>query len=209
MSLEQALISFAVVAGLITILPGLDTALVLRAALTGSRRNAGWTALGISAGVLIWGVTAAAGVAALLTASRTGYDVVRYAGAAYLVALGARMLLAALRGAPRVHAHPALERGAYRCLRRGLLTNLLNPKVGVFYLATLPQFLAEGVPPLAMGALLAAVHVALGLLWFGALILAAGAGARWLRHPAVVRGIDGITGAVLIAFGLRTALEAP
>jgi len=207
-TLEQALISFAVVAGLITLVPGLDTALVLQAGLTADRRNAAWTAVGVSAGVLVWGVAAAAGVAALLTASRFGYDVVRYLGAAYLVFLGGRLLIAAARRTPHQHETPPLERSAGRSFQRGLLTNLLNPKVGVFYLATLPQFLVAGVPPLVMGATLAAVHVLLGAVWFGFIIAAARFASRWLRRPAVARTIDGFTGTVLIAFGVRTALEA-
>jgi threonine/homoserine/homoserine lactone efflux protein len=202
-----AVLAFAVVAGALTVTPGLDTALVLRAALTRDRREAAATAAGIIAGVLVWGAAAAVGVSALLTASDLAYDVLRYAGAAYLVWLGARLLVRAVRGSgadSEPTGPPATS--VWRAARTGLATNLLNPKVGVFYVALLPQFLPVGSNPLAMGLLLAGVHGALSAGWFALLIALAGALGRWLRRPATVRGIDGITGVTLVGFGTRLAL---
>jgi threonine/homoserine/homoserine lactone efflux protein len=205
-SLGTAVGTFALVATVLTLTPGLDTALVLRAALGQGRREAAATAGGIVAGLFVWGAAAAVGVSALLTASELAFDVLRYAGAAYLVWFGVRLLRRALRPRPD-GALPgtAPGRSAWRAARLGLLTNLLNPKVGVFYVALLPQFLPAGSDPLAVGLLLAGVHGAISLLWFAVLIALAGALAPRLRNPRTTRGIDGVTGAALVGFGIRLA----
>ena len=207
MSTVSAVLTFALMAGALTVTPGLDTALVLRAALTRTRREAVATGAGIVAGLFVWGAAAAVGVSALLTASQVAFDVLRYAGAAYLVLVGIRLLLRAVRtraGADPVPA--ALPSSAWRAARLGLATNLLNPKVGVFYVALLPQFLPSGSDPLAMGLLLASVHAALSLLWFAGLIALASVVGRWLRRPSTARAIDGVTGATLVGFGVRLAV---
>ena len=156
----------------------------------------------------MWGAAAAVGVSALLTASETAFDVLRYAGAGYLLWFGARLLW---RAARRRSADPLPEGAPTRstwgsAARQGLLTNLLNPKIGVFYVALLPQFVPAGSDPLAVGLLLAAVHGAISLLWFALLIVLAEALGRWLRRPRTIRVIDGVTGAALIGFGTRLAL---
>ncbi|MDP9390395.1 MAG: LysE family translocator [Actinomycetota bacterium] len=208
MSLGTAVGTFALVAVVLTLTPGLDTALVLRAALARGRREAAATAAGIVAGLLVWGAAAAVGVSALVTASELAFDLLRYAGAAYLIWFGGRLLRRAARPGP---ADPlpddAPGRSAWRATRLGLLTNLLNPKVGVFYVALLPQFVPAGRDPLAVGLLLAAVHGAISLGWFTLLILAAGALGRRLRSPRTTRVIDGVTGATLVGLGVRLALS--
>jgi threonine/homoserine/homoserine lactone efflux protein len=208
-TLAAAVAGFAVVAAALTITPGLDTALVLRAALTRARREAMATAAGIVAGLFVWGAAAAVGVSALLAASATAFDVLRYAGAAYLVGYGVRLLVAAARHRPDGD-RPASEvpGSALRAARAGLLTNLLNPKVGVFYIALLPQFVPAGSDPLLGGLLLAAVHGALSAVWFLLLISLATALSRWLRRPTTVRVIDGVTGTALVGFGVRLAAAA-
>ena len=208
MSVQAAVLGFAVVALLLTVTPGLDTALVLRAAVTRGRRDAFATALGVVAGVLGWGAAAAVGVSALLTASTVAYDVLRLVGAGYLVWLGGRVLwrLVRHRAAAAAGSVTAAPGGALRSARTGLLTNLLNPKVGAFYVAVLPQFLPAGTPALAMGVLLALVHAALSLVWFTVLVLGAVAARRWLQRPAVSRTVEGVTGVALLGYGLRLAL---
>ncbi|RBY89108.1 LysE family translocator [Blastococcus sp. TBT05-19] len=206
--MTSAVLGFAVVAAALTVTPGLDTALVLRAALTRGRREAAATAAGIVAGLFVWGAAAAVGISALLAASQLAYDVLRFAGAAYLVGLGVLLVLRATR---RGTVPDQLEGGAgssWRAARTGLATNLLNPKVGVFYAALLPQFLPVGSDPLLGGLLLAGVHAALSVVWFAALIGLAAAFGRWLRRPRTVRVIDGLTGMTLIGFGVRLALTA-
>jgi threonine/homoserine/homoserine lactone efflux protein len=204
-SLGTAVATFAVVALALTLTPGLDTALVLRAALTRSRRDAAATAAGIVAGLFVGGAAAAVGIAALLTASQVAYDVLRYAGAAYLVWFGLRLLVRAVRANPGAEPAGAADSSAWRAARQGLATNLLNPKVGVFYVALLPQFLPAGSGPLAAGLLLAGVHGLISVVWFTVLITLASALGRWLRRPATVRAIDGVTGATLVGFGVRLA----
>ncbi len=213
MSVASAVGGFTVLAALLTVVPGLDTALVLRSAVTQSRRHAFATALGINTGALVWGVGAALGVSALLTASAMAYVAVRIAGAVYMVWLGVRLLRQAIRGdgadaQEAVSAGVGTPAGAGRAWTRGLLTNLLNPKVGAFYVAVLPQFIPTGTSPLLMGALLALIHDGLGLVWFSALIAAAATMRKVLHHPTAGRAIDGLTGSVLIGFGAKLGLSA-
>jgi threonine/homoserine/homoserine lactone efflux protein len=186
--------------------PGLDTALVLRAALTRPRREAVATAAGIVTGLFVWGAAAAVGVSALLTASDVAYDVLRYAGSAYLLWFGARLLVRAVRGSgARDEPDGAPPASVWRAARVGLVTNLLNPKVGVFYVALLPQFLPPGSDPLLVGVLLAGVHGLLSVAWFALLIALAGVLGRRLRRPGMVRAIDSVTGVTLVGFGVRLA----
>jgi threonine/homoserine/homoserine lactone efflux protein len=206
-TLGTAVLTFTLVAAALTLTPGLDTALVLRAALTQSRREALATAAGIVAGLFVWGAAAAVGVSALLTASELAFDVLRYAGAAYLVVFGVRMLVRAAHSRKEADAVPAAAArvSPWRAARMGLGTNLLNPKVGVFYVALLPQFVPAGSDPLPVGLLLTGVHAVLTLAWFAVLIALAGVLSRWLGRPAAARGIDGVTGVTLVGFGLRLA----
>ena len=209
MSVGSAVAGFAVVAALLTVVPGLDTALVLRAALTQGRSLAAVTALGISTGALAWGAAAAVGVSALLTASRVAFDVVRIAGATYMAWMGLRLLRSALRKVADDDEELTVRPGGHwAAWRTGLLTNLLNPKIGAFYVAVLPQFVPAGVSPLAMGVLLALVHDALGLVWFTLLIAAASTMRGALRRPAARRAVDALTGSALVGFGLKLGLTS-
>lgn len=238
MTLAHAILGFTALVAVLTVVPGLDTAVVLRGALSHSRGYGLATVVGIVTGLLAWGAAAGVGATAVLTASRTAYRVMSLAGALYLVLMGAGMLARSFRGGGRAAgagAAPAGTRAApgagpagtaepapapgrtapgaplWRGWATGLVTDLLNPKAGVFYLATIPQFMASGVPPLAMGVLLAAVHGLCCLIWLGALAL----GASWLaprlgpaRGGALGRWTDRVTGAVLVGFGARLALDA-
>ena len=206
MSTVQALLAFSFAAFLLTITPGLDTALVLRTAATEGPRRAFAAALGIGIGCLVWGVAAACGAGALLTASEVAYAALKWAGAAYLVWMGV-MLIARPRNAFEPGAVTPTGGGAMASLRRGLLTNLLNPKVGVFYISFLPQFVPAGANPATFGVVLAGLHVVMGLMWAGLLIGATAPLAGLLREASVIRWLDRITGGVFIAFGLRLALE--
>jgi threonine/homoserine/homoserine lactone efflux protein len=207
MTTAQALIAFGLAAGLLTITPGLDTALVLRTAAAEGWRRATATAVGIGLGCLAWGAAAACGAGALLVASQTAYTALKWAGAAYLVWLGLGLLL---KPRPRFdaaagEAPPA--GGLVGALGKGFWNNLLNPKVGVFYVSFLPQFIPAGASPAAFGLLLAGLHVVMGLAWAGGLILATAPIARALRKPGVVKWLDRVTGGVFVAFGVRIALE--
>jgi threonine/homoserine/homoserine lactone efflux protein len=207
-TLSTAVATFALVALALTLTPGLDSALVLRSALTKGRREAAATGAGIIAGLFVWGAAAAVGVSALLTASHIAYEVLRYVGAAYLVWFGIRLLSRALRrNTGAVDADVVVQGSAWRAARQGLATNLLNPKVGVFYVALLPQFIPPHDNPLAVGLLLAGEHGLITVAWFAVLIVLASALGRWLRRPATVRAIDAVTGTALLGFGLKLALS--
>lgn len=210
MTLTHAVLSFALLGALLTVTPGLDTALVLRSAVTMGRVPAFATAFGINTGALIWGAAAAVGVSALLTASATAYLILRIAGAAYMLYLGIRMIAGAVR---RSGEAPVAEAGPRRptvwnTFGRGLLTNLLNPKIGAFYVAVLPQFLPAGASPLGVGLLLALVHDIEGLAWFTGIITCAQAFRGFLARRQVRRAVDGGTGAALIGFGVKLGLSS-
>jgi threonine/homoserine/homoserine lactone efflux protein len=207
MTTIQALIAFAAAAGLLTLTPGLDTALILRTAAAEGWRRAAAVAVGIGLGCLAWGAAAALGAGALLTASQTAYTILKWAGAAYLVWLGVN-LLRRPRQRFEIGADAATPAGGLAAaLAKGFWNNLLNPKVGVFYVSFLPQFIPAGASPAAFGLLLASMHVVMGLAWAGGLILATAPIARALRRPGVVQWLDRVTGGVFVAFGVRIALE--
>lgn len=212
MTFEQAVLGFAVVAALLTLIPGVDTAIVLRSAVSRSRSYAWAVALGVLTGTVAWGVAAAIGASALLAASETAYRILSLAGAAYLAWMGVRFILRSFRGSSEAAAAsaaslPELRSDPWRGFGTGVLTNLLNPKVGVFYLAAIPQFMPQDASPIIMGIVLALVHNTFGLVWFGVLITAGGLLGAKLRSPAFLRWLDRVTGGVLIVFGARIALE--
>lgn len=214
MTIYHALLAFTLAAGLLTITPGLDTALVLRTAAVEGPRRAMLAAVGICCGLLTWGLAASVGLGALLAASQIAYKALRMAGACYLIFLGTKMLLrkhlssSAMGDAlvPPVGAD-SVSATAPRWFVRGLLTNLLNPKVGVFYVTFLPQFIPAGAPVIRFSMLLAAIHATEGILWFGLLILATRPLSRWLRRPRVAQTLDRATGTVLVGFGLGLVLD--
>ena len=206
--LLSSLAAFAFAAALLTVTPGLDTALVLRTLAVEGPRPACRAACGIGAGCLAWGGIVAAGLGALLAASAIAYDLLRWAGAAYLLALGVRLLRTPRRAAL---VSPGDEGQADRgrsWFVRGFLTNILNPKVGIFYVSFLPQFIPPGAVVPVWTLALAGIHVAMGLLWFGLLIGASQPMLRLLRRPRIVTALDRATGLLFVAFGLRLALVA-
>jgi threonine/homoserine/homoserine lactone efflux protein len=206
-TVPQALLSFGVVAGLLTLVPGIDTALVVRSVLTRGRGYAFGTAAGIVTGALLWGAGAAAGASALLAASTLAYRLLTLAGAAYLALLGLALLRKSFRREPDEGPTLAPPRSLLHAYTSGVWTNLLNPKVGVFYVATIPQFLPPHTVPVLMGLALAAVHAFLAVAWFTVLIVGGSLAARLLRSPKAARVVDRVTGVVLVCFGLRLALE--
>ncbi|MFF9345027.1 MULTISPECIES: LysE family translocator [unclassified Streptomyces] len=208
MASSTALWSFALVVGLLTLTPGLDTALILRTAALGRRTRAWGVVLGIQTGTLIWGALTSLGVTALLTASHLAYEILRWAGAAYLLWMAGRMIAATFRRGG-AGAGAEVEVGGADTLsggwRQGTLTNLLNPKVGVFYVAVLPQFIPAEAPHFARGLALTSVHVLLGMVWSTVLIASATALGTWLRGARARRVLDRVTGTVIGAFAVRLA----
>jgi|SRR5690242_12769099 len=203
MTTGPALIAFAAAAGLLTITPGLDTALVLRTAAVDGGRRALLAGLGVCLGCLVWGLAASVGLGGLLAVSRLAYDILRLAGAAYLIYLGIRLLT---RPAPSLDVE---SRGRSRAnwFTRGLLTNLLNPKVGVFYVTLLPQFIPTGASVTGFSMALAGIHALEGIMWFAVLVLATRPLTRWLKRPGVAKGLDRVTGVVFVGFGVGLLLD--
>jgi threonine/homoserine/homoserine lactone efflux protein len=212
MTIEQALLSFTLAAGLLTVTPGLDTALVLRTAAVEGRKRALLAGIGICSGCLFWGSAASCGLSALLAISGVAYNVLRIAGAIYLGCLGIKLFVRAFASTSSNNAvEPVLEESKGRddslWFKRGLLTNLLNPKVGVFYLSFLPQFIPAGVQIWSFSILLALIHATEGLLWFLLLTNATELISSWLRQRRVLMALDSAIGAIFIAFGLKLAFD--
>jgi threonine/homoserine/homoserine lactone efflux protein len=206
MDAAHAILAFALAAGLLTATPGLDTALVLRTATLEGPRRGMQAAFGIGLGCLVWGAAASIGLGALLAASQVAYDALRLASVLYLLWLGGRMLVAAFR--PTAQQAPRFEQTPSRSwLWRGFLTNILNPKVGVFYITFLPLFVPAHASVTAFSMLLTCIHVGEGLGWFWLLTSALQPLASWIQKGSVTRALDGLTGSVLIAFGVELFFE--
>jgi threonine/homoserine/homoserine lactone efflux protein len=205
MTLYTSLVAFLAAATLLTIAPGLDTALVLRTAAIAGPRRAALAGLGVAVGCFGWAILVALGLGALLAASQIAYTTLRWIGAAYLVWVGYKMLRH-----PRRSFVPEAggNEGQRVAFTTGLLTNLLNPKVGVFYVSFLPQFVPPGVSVAPYILLLGAIHAVLGLIWFSCLIIATRPLARVLGRPSVVQTCDRLTGGMFVAFGVGLALQS-
>jgi threonine/homoserine/homoserine lactone efflux protein len=201
------LLAFLAAASLLTLTPGVDTAIVLRAATLEGRRPAMLAAAGIATGCLLWAAAVSLGLGAVLRASALAYTIVKLAGAAYLIWVGATLLLRP-RTALEAASGPVVPGRGRDAFRRGFLTNLLNPKVGVFYVTFLPQFVPAGADVAIYSFCLACLHVALSLAWFAVLIAATVPLGRWLSRPQAVKTLDRLTGGVLVAFGLKLATSS-
>ncbi len=186
--------------------PGVDTALVLRAATVEGARQAILGALGINLGCLFWGIAVALGLGALIVTSPLAYEVLTWLGAGYLVWLGVQLFFSPRRRL--LDDGGETGRGRFAWFWRGLFGNLLNPKVGVFYVSFLPQFVPQGIAVAPYTLVLALIHIALGLIWCGLLIAATRPLGRALRRPKVIAALDRLTGTVFIGFGLKLALSA-
>jgi len=204
-SISVSLAAFVAAAGLLTITPGLDTALVLRTAATGDARGAALAGLGIAFGCFCWATLVAFGMGRLLAASQLGYAILRWVGGAYLVWTGYKMLRNPRQRFVDESRSDRLTRAAFGT---GALTNLLNPKVGIFYVSFLPQFVPHGVSVGPYILLLGAIHGLLGLIWFACLIMATRPIAGFLRRPATVKVLDRTTGGVFVAFGVALGLDS-
>jgi RhtB (resistance to homoserine/threonine) family protein len=204
------LLAFAAVAGVLILTPGPDMALVTRNTVALGRRAGLETSIGVCAGVLVHGCAAALGLSALIRGSATAFTVLKLAGAAYLIWLGAQALWRAHRGAePAVAPRSEPRLAASSPFRQGLLSNVLNPKLAVFFLTLLPQFIDSHDSAATRSLLLAGIYSALCLVWLCTFTVAMSRMREALRSPRVTRVVERITGAVLIAVGLRVAVERP
>lgn len=193
-------VAFALVAGLVTLLPGADFALVLRAAASHGRASGAWTAVGVAAGVLAWAAATAAGLSALLAAAPSALLVLRTAGGIYLVGLGIRTAIA--RPGPRPGQGPAA--GGFPT---GLAANLTNPKVGVFYLSVVPGLLPPHADVAEMTLLLGGIHATESAAWLCAVACIVDGAGRLLGRPPIRRGLQVLTAVTLIALGCAIACD--
>jgi threonine/homoserine/homoserine lactone efflux protein len=211
--MEGSILAFLGISAVVIVTPGQDTALTIRNTLMGGRSAGVATAAGVAVGQASWTMAAAFGLTAILVASEPAFVVLRLLGAAYLVFLGAHSLWLAIRPvrvespgvAPdgRVGARLAPQ----RALRSGVLSNLGNPKMAVFFSSLLPQFVVAGPGAGAAMLGLGLVFVTMTLLWLSGYAVVVARAGNVLRRPRVRRTIDAITGAVLLAFGGRLATE--
>ncbi len=206
----ERFLAFLAVAALLIVTPGPDTALTIRNALTGGRRGGILTGAGVATGQVVWALATCLGIGALLEAYQPAYVALKLAGAAYLMYLGAHSLLRAIRDRgsdASPHAAPARRRIGSRAYRQGVLSNLGNPKMAVFFVSLLPQFIASGTDTffglLALGLTFSAMTFA----WLTAYSLVIAKAGDVFRRSFVRRALDGLTGAVLIALGVRVATD--
>ncbi|MBB1225957.1 LysE family translocator [Pantoea pleuroti] len=204
--MTTTLFSFLFAITILTLTPGFDTALVLRSAVAQGAKRASVTALGITLGCLVWGVAVGFGLGALLLASEMAYNLLKWLGAAWLLWLGLKLLLKPRQTAVDTQ-QPALQQGYLACFSRGLLGNLLNPKVGIFYVSFLPQFIPAGASVALWCSLMALAHMLLGLIWNAVLIVGSHYFAGHLRKPRVLKVMDRLTGCVFIGFAAKLALS--
>lgn len=201
---------FLVAITLLTISPGVDTLLVIRNTARGGVRDGVLTSVAICCGLFVHATVSALGISLILLQSAWAFGLLKLAGAGYLIWLGVASLLAVRRGQGLpidgvMGAREAQPVG--RPLREGLLSNVLNPKTVVFYMAFLPQFIAPTDPALIKSLWLAGVHFIIANLWQIGIVLTVGSAGRWLGSRLFSRVLNGATGAVLIGFGIKLALE--
>lgn len=198
--------AFAALVLLLTLTPGADTALVTSATLQRGRRSGFFATLGVSGGLFVHASASALGLSIILAQSAGAFTILKLAGAVYLAFLGARTIWGARR--PREAANVSSPPGDWASFRSGLLTNVLNPKVALFYLTFLPQFIAPGDSVLLVSLMLAGIHVALGVVWLSSYAWLLDRAGKSLATPKFKQWAERVTGAVMIAFAGRLAFES-
>ncbi len=205
---DHSVLAFALIAMALTVAPGPDTFLVIANTSAGGFRRGFATVLGIVSGGACYVLLVACGLVRLLVYSPAVFFTVKLAGACYLLYLGWGALRGVLRRAPAAAGAPPPPAPSVRAsYLQGLLTNALNPKIAVFYLAFLPQFLNPGDPVVLKSALLIGIHYFEGLIWLSLLAFSVGRLGRWLARPRVRRTLDAVLGATMIGFGLKLAAD--
>jgi len=199
---------FLAFATVLVLIPGPDFAVVTKNTLAAGRRRGRWAAVGVASSNVVQGTAAASGLSALIVRAQPVFQAIKWAGVAYLAFLGVQAISSAIRGQyqPLDDGEPATAGAAFGGWRQGFLSNITNPKVLIFYLAILPQFLA---PHAAIGWLLAFAwsHALLSLIYLLALTWGLHRARQILARRKVRRTMDGVTGAVLLGFSARLAVE--
>ena len=198
------ILAFLGISALVIVTPGQDTALAIRNSLLGGRRSGVFTALGVSTGQAVWALATSVGLAALIVAFEPAFVTLKLVGAAFLVYLGAQALLAAIRGTHVERREAGGPLTSSVAFRQGVLSNLGNPKMAVFFTSLLPQFGAE-----SFGGLLALglVFCTMTFVWLSGYAFVVARVGDVLRRPVVRRVFDAVLGTVLVALGIRLAAE--
>ena len=201
--------AFLGISALVIVTPGQDTVLTIRNTLLGGRAGGTFTAIGVALGQAIWTLAASAGVTALLLASEPAFAVVRLAGAAFLVYLGVQALVAVVTGAGmrEIDAVRAKRLARAAALRQGLVSNLGNPKMAVFFTSLLPQFVPAGPAAFLNMLGLGLVFCCMTLAWLSLYALAVGRAGHVLERPRIRRTLEAVAGTVLVGFGIRLASQ--
>lgn len=208
---SEQLLAWALVAVIGAATPGIDLMIVLRSTLFHGRRSGFAAVIGVEMGHAVWAVASLIGLTALLAASTLAYDVVRIAGACYLVWLGCTAIWKSLprnRSAAAEQPEELPSQSTVSAVRSGMTSNLLNPKVGVFYISILPQFLPTVPTAAGWGVLLVAIALTIGTVWHAAIVLLATRARGILTRERVKIWLDRTSAAVMIALGVRLATEA-
>ncbi|MGG6099578.1 LysE family translocator [Pantoea allii] len=205
--MTASLLSFLFAIVILTLTPGFDTALILRSAAAQGWRRASATALGVASGCLLWGIAVGLGLGALLLASEMAYNLLKWIGGAYLLYLGVKLLWHPRTQSASLPAEAVVQQSHLVCFSRGLLGNLLNPKVGVLYVTFLPQFIPQGASVAIWCSLMALTHMLVGLAWSTVLIGSSHYFAAQLKRPRVLKVMDRLTGCVFIGFAAKLALS--
>ncbi|MEB6666816.1 LysE family translocator [Acinetobacter vivianii] len=197
------LIPYLIAITLLTLTPGLDTTLIIRTATLESKAKAFQAALGINLGCIVWGIIVACGLGALLMTSDLAFNALKWMGAIYLTWLGLNLLLK-----PRTQLADINETTVTQnWFIKGFWGNLLNPKVGIFYISFLPQFIPHSSSPIIWTMGLVMIHVVIGLIWSIFLIAAMQSISAYLKRPKFIKYMDRITGSIFILFALKLALS--
>ena len=212
--LDAQTLTFAGVVVLLTLTPGADTMLVMRSVFARGRVAGLLTTLGVCSGLFVHAAFSALGLSVILTRSATAFEVVKLVGAAYLIFLGIQSLWRVWsKGDEADEVSSSAKRGGKRehtrAFYEGLLTNVLNPKVAVFYLAFLPQFVQPSDPVLTKSLLLAGIHFSLGMVWLSLVTVFLGQMRAVFVGSGLQRGLEAVAGTVLVGLGVRLALERP
>jgi RhtB (resistance to homoserine/threonine) family protein len=210
---DYQVIAFTGIAALLTITPGADTILVIRNVLSRGWKAGIASTFGICSGLFIHACLSAFGLSIILVRSATAFQLVKWVGAAYLIFLGCQSLRRVFNnsGSSVVHDTPKRktnsERGVNRSYMEGFLTNVLNPKVAIFYLAFLPQFISGGDPVFQKSLLLAGIHALLGIIWLSFISMFLEKIRDLFLKPVFNKSLEALSGTILIGFGLRLGLE--
>ena len=207
MSVDPRLYAFVGVAALLAIIPGADMALVTKNVLTLGRRRAMATIAGICAGCVIHATASALGLSAILATSATAFNIVKTLGAGYLIWIGVQSIRESRRAVAPTRTTDDSRRAGFGPFLQGFLTNVLNPKVAIFYLTFLPQFISPGEPVLRRSFFLASIHIVVGFVWLAAYAWFIDRIGAVLTRPRVKMSLERVTGGILVALGARLAWE--